>query len=160
MDFVRERREWEERIKMRAPVEAEVEVEAEAGGDMDVDGVGDDGHGGRLLTEEEEEIEALAQYLVDVEEQEHEDVRVGKEGGDGEGCQWQQQRRALDSRGDGHHGSYGSDEEDYDQLFMEVIGASQEAGGLQQRSAHRQPWDRDGGVNDFQEQSFSRMDLS
>lgn len=60
--------------------------------------------------EEEEEEEGGDGEMVPLTEEEEIEALVGRE---------------LDARG-GKRASYGSDEEDYDQLFMQVIGASQE----------------------------------
>lgn len=161
MDFVKERREWEERLKRRAPATA---VAEELGGDESMEGMdelGVEGDGVVPLTEEEE-IEALAQYLVEREDQDQ-DVRL-RESGDGvRGWEEQCQRRRLGDhegfRSDGS-GSYGSDEEDYDQLFMEVISGSQEQGGPGHWPAQQQQWGQNSGLSGDQGQLSSSMDLS
>lgn len=151
MDFVRERREWEQRLVRRAPV-AEIDMEVE-GMEMEVD---DPGGLDESVQQEEEEIEALAQYLVDIED-EAEDARSRKEGdqrqGSWEAVGGQRQQHQFDE-----HGTYGSDEEDYDQLFMEVIsGTSQEGEGFQLRSVDQQTWNEWSGLDS--DQPGSSMDL-
>ncbi len=167
MDFVRERRAWEERLMRRAPATA-AGVEADGDGDESmeaVDELGSDGDGVVVPWTEEEEIEALAQYLVDREDvDEDQDMRLGEVGDGMTGWQEQQgQGRGLGddegSRADGS-GSYGSDEEDYDQLFMEVISGSQEQADPAQWPTQQGQWSQHSGLHGNQGQPGSSMDLS
>jgi hypothetical protein len=151
MDFVRERREWEDRLAQRAP--------ADLDGDENMEGTDDVGvkeEGVVPLTEEE----ALAQYLVDTEDDE---IRLQDEREVDRGWEEHGQRKVL-GRGnepglDGN-GSYGSDDEDYDQLFMEVITGNQEQGDHAEESAQQQQWDTDYGRDGLGNQHSSNMDLS
>ncbi len=168
MDFVKERRAWEERLMRRAPAAAAA-AGAEADGDDDesMEGVnefGIDGNGMVPWTEEEE-IEALAQYLVDREDVgEDQEMRLSDVGDGMVGWQEQQgQGRRLDHdqgiRVDSS-GSYGSDEEDYDQLFMEVISGSQEQADPGQWPTQQRQWGQHSGLDGDQNQPSSSMDLS
>jgi len=161
MDFVRERREWEERLARRAPAEMDA--------DESMEGVDDGSMGeedGIVSLTEEEEIETLAQDLLDREDEE---LRLREERDGQVGWEAQRQRQLLgdrpDSRFDGA-GSYGSDEEDYDLLFMAVLSDSQEQGGLgpgsvqQQQQQQQQQWNHDGRHAGWQDQPSSSMDLS
>ncbi|KAF7506199.1 hypothetical protein GJ744_012179 [Endocarpon pusillum] len=162
MDFVKERREWEERLKRRAPATA---VAEELDGDDDsMEGMDELGieAGGIVPLTEEEEIEALAQYWLERED-EDEDMRLRENGDEMGGWEEQCQRRRLCDhegfRSDGS-GSYGSDEEDYDQLFMEVISGSQEQGGSGRWPAQRQQGGQNSDLDGDQGQLSSSMDLS
>jgi hypothetical protein len=154
MDFVRERREWEDRLARRAP--------ADLDGDENMEGVDDIGvkERGVVPMTEEEEIEALAQYLVDTEDEEMQlqDEREGDRGWEEHG------QRKLLGRGNEPrlygNVSYGSDDEDYDQLFMEVITGSLEQGGHAEEYAQQQQWDPDNVCDDPGNQHSSSMDLS
>lgn len=125
MEFVRERRAWEERLKRRAPVETEVgdgmdenmEMEDEAQIDMP-------------SPTEDREIEELLSYLeMDQQEGQRGDM-PGMSPDQGEAP------RKADS-------DTMSDDDDYDQLFMEVMedgGSSLQAdtnGGLQLRMSQQ-----------------------
>lgn len=155
MDFVQERREWEERLARRAPADLDGDESMEGTDEVRV------GENEVVPLTEEGEIEALAQYLL---EREGEDLSL-REGRDGEGGrdeqeQSQQLDHRQDFRADGF-GNYGSDDEDYDQLFMEVISGSQEGqGGSGQWSEQPPRWDEGAGPDGFQGQSSSSMDLS
>ena len=111
IEFVQERREWEERLRRRAPVDEEVDLEA-----MDEDG--DVGEVEEMSPTEEREIEELLSYLDD--------------GGDGDGAV--EGERMLgrvsgylsDSQPRKSIGSDTmSDDDDYDQLFQEVLAQGQ-----------------------------------
>lgn len=136
MDFVRERREWEARLARRAPAqiaqpdeddEEGQDEEMAEGGEIQAVNAGAEEEGMEPPIEEDE-IDALAQYLVDREDEAlhpREEARTEKS--------WHQQHGQMPFLAthpelvhSGGGGSYGSDEEDYDQLFMEVVSASQE----------------------------------
>jgi hypothetical protein len=154
MDFVRERREWEDRLARRAP--------ADLDGDENMEGIDEVGvkERGVVPMTEEEEIEALAQYLVDTEDDEMQlqDEREGDR-------RWEEhgQRKLLgrgnEPRLDGNL-SYGSDDEDYDHLFMEVITGSLEQAGHAEESAQQQQGDTDYVRDELGNQHSSIMDLS
>jgi hypothetical protein len=163
MDFVKERREWEERLARRAPT-------ADLDGDEGMKGMGDFGvhcDDQQLMVPltEEEEIEALAQLLVDSRQdqaphylQDQSTIDTNWQTRQGSGAAvGAHQGSAFDSGGGG---SYGSDEEDYDQLFMEVMGVSREETGFGQDSVC-QKWQKGQydlvGQDDVQSSS---MDLS
>jgi hypothetical protein len=161
MDFVKERREWEERLARRAPAEMN-NVDENGDEEMGDDGCGRDGgkeEGPTPLTEEEE-IEALAQYLVDKEDQDEQLYRQEcvenhwQEKGQGPAHRLGGQDSRFDSGG-----SYGSDEEDYDQLFMDVISASQEVES-QAPDPTQHHWQGKSGSASHQDQPSSSMDLS
>ncbi len=159
MDFVRERRAWEERLMRRAPATA-AGVEADGDGDESMEEVDGDG---MVPWTEEEEIEALAQYLVDREDvDENQDMRLGEVADGMTGWEEQQgQGRGLgDNEGFRVDGSYGSDEEDYDQLFMEVISGSQEQADPGQWPTQQRQCGQHSGLHGNQGQPDSNMDLS
>ncbi|ERF75604.1 hypothetical protein EPUS_04584 [Endocarpon pusillum Z07020] len=154
-----------QRDDARAPATAVAE-ELDGDGRMEgMDGLGGEADGIVPLTEEEE-IEALAQYLLereDEDEDEDEEMRLRENGDERRGWEEQWQRRRLsDHEGfrSGGSGSYGSDEEDYDQLFMEVISGSQEQGGPGRWPVQQQQWGQDSGLDADQGQLSSSMDLS
>ena len=156
MDFVKERREWEERLRRRAPATA---IGEELDGDESMEGMD-----GIVPLTEEKEIEALVQYLLEREDEDKdEDMRLQEEGdgmrGWGEQCQGRRLGDHESFRTDSS-GSYGSDEEDYDQLFMEVISGSQEQGGPGHWPAQQQQWGQNSGLDGDQGQLSSSMDLS
>lgn len=156
IDFVRERRAWEERLARSAPVDLDGDDGMESTDDIRA------GEDGEVPLTEEEEIEALAEYMLDGEDEdrrlreEHDMVGIPLEHGRGRRQQLGDGRN--DSWFDGH-GNYGSDEEDYDQLFMDVISGSQEQGGSGQQSAQRQ-WSHRSNPDTCQYPPDSDMDLS
>jgi hypothetical protein len=160
MDFVKERREWEERLARKAPAQIDqldeniADEEMAEGGDLQ-----DAAEESIEPPIDEEEIEALAQYLV---EREDEDLQTREEARTD--ALWHQQDQVSFfglNPGSRHDvgGSYGSDGEDYDQLFMEVISASQEQEVLAQDST---PQQRQGApsLDSHQDYPSSSMDLS
>ena len=154
MDFVRERREWEEKLARRAP--------ADLGGDESMDATDDAGAGelGLVPLTEEEEIEALATHLLDRED---DDLRLEGEGGVAGNWQGEDQRQQLGNRRDSWFdgsGSYGTDEEDYDQLFAEIISGIREQEGVGQGSAQQHQWGSDPRLDRHQDGLSSSMDLS
>lgn len=163
---MRERREWEERLERRAPMGLDLD-----GGDGDAadsmegveegsSGSGGEGGAGLPLTLTEE-IDALAQGLMSAEDGDVQLRKVGNmEGSWGGRGQRQQFGDRQDSRFGGGGGSYGSDEEDYDQLFMEVISGSQDQDGRAQKPAQQQLWCERSGLDLDQDQPNSSMDLS
>lgn len=150
LEFVRERRAWEERLKSRAPIETgiedgtfdDVDEEMEDRGKRPVDhsfqrraddklAVGNEDENGVPSPTEDREIEELLSFLeTDVREVSTEDVNGTCHG------KLAPPQRISDTM---------SDDDDYDQLFMEVIGDS---GGLllersQELEAPQEPQSQD-----------------
>lgn len=154
MDFVRERRAWEERVARSAPADLDVDEDIESTEDVEVR------ENGMVPLTEEDEIEALAQYMLDNEVQ---NPRLQEKGGlDGN---WEEQGQRQQLHGPsaswcGGHMSCGSDEEDYDQLFMEMISHSEEQGDPRQEPAQQQQCNQDLGFHRISEPPTSSMDLS
>ena len=122
IEFVQERREWEERLRRRAPVDVEVDLDA-----MDEDG--DGGEGEEMSPTEEREIEELLSYLDD--------------GGDGDGAVGGE--RTSEFRRTSMPSDAMSDDEDYDRLFQEVLaqGRNEGMGMGSQELGHGQAVDQD-----------------
>jgi hypothetical protein len=154
MDFVRERREWEERLRRRAAMEGH---EAE---DVEMGGGGEEG--GLVPLTEEEEVEALAEYLVGREDDEEGMRRTEAEELSGMNMQEEAESFPRPDPAERRHsgGSYGSDEEDYDQLFMEVISASQEQEGSERWVGQQCLAESSAGFGQDYGLPSSQMDLS
>jgi len=107
MEFVRERRAWEERLKRRAPMDDSIDEDME----MEMEMEEEEGEGKRNMPSptEEREIEELLKYL-------EMDQAQGSEASRNDfGHNEEEMSRQTGS-------DTISDDEDYDQLFMEVIG--------------------------------------
>ena len=104
MEFVRERRAWEERLKKKAPIEAEVGDSVDEDMGMEGEAVID-----MPSPTEDREIEELLSYLGTDQRESPRGDMDGMSHGQGEGPR----NMGSDTL---------SDDDDYDQLFMEVIG--------------------------------------
>lgn len=134
MEFVRERRAWEERLKKKAPVESgvgdsmdeDMEMENEAQNDMP-------------SPTEDREIEELLSIL----ETDQSQTQIGEPDGMAHNQEEASRKAGSDTM---------SDDEDYDQLFMEVIGDGGDSfvGGHTESETFQR----------FQQSQDSSMDLS
>lgn len=163
IDFVRERRAWEERLARSAPVDLDGDDGMESTDDITRGGKEEEQEeDGVVPLTEEEEIEALAQYMLDDEDE----VRRLREEHDMAGIPLHQGHRRTQQQLGGRndpwfdgHGNYGSDDEDYDRLFMDVISGNQEQGESAHWSAQQQ-WSPRSALDTCQYPPTSDMDLS
>lgn len=133
IEWIREQKRWEERMRKWGQKEAvydhqEVEDERDAEMPDDLDRGQNVREDEMLIPNDEEEMEALLEYLNSEEPSRQDDhyqaeTSIGDQRADRHIMR--ETSSSLNSRRVSQ--TYGSDEDDYDQLFMEVIGSSQMA---------------------------------